>query len=50
MNHLKEIQEQKLEELKQTLDKLALQEYYNTHTYKDTVKYYNETYGFKQQK
>ena len=45
MNHLKEIQGQKFEELKQTLDKEVLQQYYNTHTYKETARYYNEVYG-----
>ena len=44
-NHLKEIQTQKLEELKITLNKEELQQYYNTHTYKETKDYYRIAYG-----
>lgn len=44
MNHLKEIQQQKLEELKQVIDGEALQQYYDTHTYKETAQYYNEAF------
>lgn len=44
-NNLKQIQEQKLTELKLTLDKDELQNYYNTHTYKETAEYYRITYG-----
>ena len=45
MNHLREIQQQKLEELKQIIRKEDLQEYYNTHTYKETAQYYKDAYG-----
>ena len=45
MNRLREIQEQKLEELKQTLDRDLLQNYYNDHTYKDTAKFYRENFN-----
>lgn len=45
MNHLKEIQELKLEELKQALNKKELQNYYLTHTYKETAQYYKDSYG-----
>lgn len=44
-NHLKEIQAQRLEELKLTLDKEELQQYYNTHTYKETADFYRINYG-----
>lgn len=45
MNHLKEIQEYKLEILKQTVNKDELQCYYDTHTYKEAAQYYREVYG-----
>ena len=45
MNHLKEIQQQKLEELKLSIKKEDLQKYYDTHTYKETAQYYKDTYG-----
>ena len=45
MNHLKDIQKQKLEELKKIIKKEELQYYYNTHTYKETAQYYKDTYG-----
>lgn len=44
MNHLQEVQQQKLEELKQLIDREALQQYYDTHTYKETAQHYKETF------
>lgn len=44
-NHLKELQMQKLEELKTLLDKDELQQYYDTHTYKETAEHYRKIYG-----
>lgn len=44
-NHLKEIQAQKFKDLKITLNKEELQQYYNSHTYKETKDYYRITYG-----
>ena len=44
-NHLKEIQLQRLEELKKILNKEELQQYYNTHTYEETLNYYKITYN-----
>jgi hypothetical protein len=44
-NHLKEMQEQKLEELKLALDREELQQYYNSHTYSETAEHYKITYG-----
>ena len=44
-NHLKEIQKHKLEELKLALNRDELQQYYTSHTYKETLDHYRTTYG-----
>ncbi len=41
-NHLKELQEQKLKELKLVVNKDELQQYYNSHTYRETQNHYGQ--------
>lgn len=44
MNHLKEMQAAKLEQLKNELTAGILQDYYNKHTYKETQNYFKNKY------